>query len=72
MPEIKRDDCVTSEGSSRVGVVQRVARNGHRAKVKQGRRQRWLSTDALTVQTTISLGGGWQVTDETRERELHQ
>lgn len=70
MKNIKQADWVTIEGFSAVGCVKRVARDGSWADVDWHTHTKRMQTSVLTVQTTISLGDGWTVTDETRRKEL--
>jgi len=69
---IKRADWVTRKGSTVVGIVTRVARNGSWADVtwNDGRTKR-MQTNALDVQTTINVGP-WTFTDHTRKAELQR
>lgn len=70
--KIKRADWVTCHNSTVVGLVKRVAKDGSWAEVDWHTHAKRMPTTSLEVQTTIPLGGGWTVTDVTREQELQQ
>ncbi len=69
--DIKRADWVTVKDFPMVGVVQRIARDGTWADVKWSTHTKRMPTSVLQVQHTIAMGD-WEVTDETRRRELDQ
>lgn len=68
---VKRGDWVTAGGSSIVGLVKRLARDGSWADVDWHSHTKRMRTKALTVQHTLQIGG-WEVTDMTRRAELEQ
>jgi hypothetical protein len=67
---VKRADWVTVDGSSMVGCVQRLARDGNWADVNWGTHTKRMQTRVLQVQTTLQIGE-WTVTDITRQNELN-
>ena len=70
---IKRGDWVIAGGSSIVGLVKRMARDGSWADVDWHSHTKRMRSTHLAVQHTIPfrpLGPGWTVTDETRRAEL--
>jgi hypothetical protein len=67
---VQRADWVSVEGSSWVGCVRRVARDGSWADVDWGTHTKRMPTRVLRVQTTLRIGA-WAVTDLTREHELN-
>ena len=72
---VKRGDWVTAGGSTIIGFVKRMARDGSWADVDWCSHSKRMPTRSLTVQHTIPfvpLGPGWTVTDETRRAELEQ
>ena len=72
---VQRGDWITGGGSSIIGFVKRMARDGSWADVDWHFHRKRMPTRALTVQHAIPfapLGPGWTVTDETRRAELER
>lgn len=72
---VKRGDWVTAGGSSIIGFVKRLARDGSWADVDWHSHRKRMQAAVLTVQHTIPLaplGPGWTVTDEIRRAELER
>lgn len=63
-------DWVKCRGFETIGFVKRVARDGTWADVRWRSWTKRMPCSVLEVQHTISMPGGWTVTDMDREREL--
>jgi hypothetical protein len=70
MSMIQKSDWVTCKGFSMVGLVERIAKDGTWADVNWGTHSKRMQTRVLTVEHTIPMGNGWEVTDMTRKKEL--
>lgn len=72
LPRIQRADWVSTQGSSLVGCVKRIAKDGRWVDVDWGTHTKRMPTQVLRIRTTLPLGGGWEVTDLTRQKDLQQ
>ena len=72
--QIQKSDWVACTGNEMVGLVIRIARDGTWADVRwRSGGHTWtkrMPSTALQIRTTISIGNGMSVTDETRRLEL--